>query len=302
VSTGALSPVIGRIGGGAPGAAVAYDADVTGAVPLRAGPVEAVLDPAAGGRIAAIRVNGLELLVSEGPDPLAWGCYPMVPWAGRIRDGILRWGGEEHRLPTHLLPPHAIHGTLVEAAWDVVTAGPGTATLAAALGPPWPFGGRVLHRVALRPDGLHAELEVHAGDRPMPVTVGWHPWFSRVLRDQAGAAVGGPVVVDLPAAGMLRQGPDGLPTGEVVRPVPPEPWDDCFVELSDKPGVHWPGALAVRIASDARYWVAYTERDEGVCVEPQTGPPNGLNTGEHDVVTPGRPLVVAMAMTWRRIG
>ena len=271
-------------------------------VALRAENVEAVLDPAAGGRIASLRVDGLELLVTEGWGPLAWGCYPMVPWAGRVRDGVLRWRGEEHRLPTDVLPPHAIHGTLLETAWEIVDAGPNTAAMAAALGPPWPFGGRAVHRVELTPAGLRAQLEVHAGNRPMPAIVGWHPWFPRVLRDPAGVAVGEPVIVDLAAGGMLRRGADGLPDGAVVRPIPPEPWDDCFIDVAGTPGVHWPGALEVRIESDAPCWVVYTEREEGVCVEPQTGPPNGLNSNDHAVVEPGAPLVAAMTIRWRRLG
>ena len=271
-------------------------------IALRAENVEAVLDPAAGGRIASIRVDGLELLVTEGSGPVAWGCYPMVPWAGRVRDGVLRWRGEEHRLPTDVLPPHAIHGTLLETAWQVVDAGPDAATLAADLAAPWPFGGRAIHRVALSPDSLRAELEVQAGDRPMPAIVGWHPWFPRVLRDGTGAAVGEPVVVDLDAGAMLHRGADGIPDGAMVRPIPPGPWDDCFVDLAAAPGVHWPGALEVRIASDAPWWVVYTENPTGVCVEPQTGPPNGLNTVEHAVVAPGVPLVASMTVRWRRLG
>jgi len=47
-------------------------------VALRAENVEAVLDPEAGGRIASLRVDGLELLVAEGTGPLLWGCYPMA--------------------------------------------------------------------------------------------------------------------------------------------------------------------------------------------------------------------------------
>jgi galactose mutarotase-like enzyme len=271
-------------------------------VALRADAVEAVLDPAAGGRIASLCVDGLELLVAEGAGPLLWGCYAMVPWAGRLRDGVLRWRGEEHRLPTHLVPPHAIHGTLLETAWEVVEAGPSSVTLAADLAAPWPFGGRAVHRVTLDPGALRAELEVHAGDRPMPVIVGWHPWFARVLRDRAGAAVGEPVVVDLEAGGMLHRGSDGLPDGAMIRPIPPGPWDDCFVDLAAAPGVHWPGALEVRIESDAPCWVVYTEHASGVCVEPQTGPPNGLNTAEHALVEPGAPLGAAMTISWRRLG
>jgi aldose 1-epimerase len=274
---------------------------MSGRMTLSARRAEAVLDPEAGGRIASLRVDGLDLLLTEGWGPIAWGCYPMVPWAGRLRDGVLCWRGQEHRLPTHLLPPHAIHGTLIEAAWEVVEAGPSSATLAAELGPPWPFGGRAVHRVVLAPDALHATIEVHAADQPMPAIVGWHPWFPRVLRDAEGAPVGAPVVVDLAAGGMLRRGADGLPTGDVVRPVPPQPWDDCFVELAEAPGVRWPGALEVRVESDVPCWVVYTEREDGVCVEPQTGPPNGLNTGEHTVVEPGAPLVAAMTIRWRRL-
>jgi len=270
-------------------------------ITLHAGDAEAILDPGAGGRIAALRDRGMELLVTEGWGSVAWGCYPMAPWAGRVRDGILRWQGEEHRFPTHLVPPHAIHGTLLETVWDVVDAGPASATLAADLGPPWPFGGRVIHRVALGATGLRAVLEVHASDRPMPAIVGWHPWFPRVLRGADGTPAGAPVVVHLDAGGMLLRGSDGLPTGEIVRPIPTEPWDDCFVEVAGAPGVTWPGALEVRLASDAPFWVVYTEREEGVCVEPQTGPPNGLNTGECAVVEPGVPLVASMTLGWRRL-
>jgi aldose 1-epimerase len=218
-----------------------------------------------------------------------------------VGDGVLRWRGKEHRFPALLLPPHAIHGTLLERAWEVVAADAASATLAADLGPPWPYGGRVVHRVRVEADTLHAELEVLAADRPMPVTVGWHPWFPRVLRGPDGASAGGRVEVDLPAGGMLVRGRDGIPTGDVARPIPAEPWDDCFVDLDRMPAVRWPGALEVTISSDARYWVVFTEREEGVCVEPQTGPPNGLNTADHDVVEPGRPLLATMTIAWRRL-
>jgi len=270
-------------------------------VVLRAGPAEAILDPGAGGRIAALRVDGLDLLLPSGPGPLAWGAYPMVPWAGRLRGGLLRWDGAVHALPTHLLPPHAIHGTLVEVAWETsVPLENASAVLEATLGSPWPFGGRAVHRVALAPESLTATLEVHADERPFPAIVGWHPWFPRTLRGPAGAA-GGPVEVDLRASGMLLRGPDGLPTADVV-PVPPGPWDDCFVGVTSPPVVRWPGALQVTLESDAAYWVVYTEHADGVCVEPQTGPPDGLNTGHFTLVETGRPLIASMTLRWRRLG
>ncbi len=126
----------------------------------------------------------------------------------------------------------------------------------------------------------------------MPVIVGWHPWFARRL------ARGGSVELDLPAGGMLVRGADGLPTGEVVPP-PPGPWDDAFVELAGPPVVRWPGAIEVAIVSEAPCWVVYTEREEGICVEPQTGPPNGLVDGGYALVEPGRPFEASMALRWR---
>lgn len=270
-------------------------------VVLRAGSAEAVLDPGTGGRIAALRVDGVDLLVTRRDGPLSWGAYPMVPWAGRLRDGLLRWEGTVHTLPSHLLPPHAIHGTLVEAAWEAEPSVDGTtAVLEAPLGPSWPFGGRAVHRVALAEGLLTATLEVHAEGQPFPAIVGWHPWFRRALRGPGGA-LGGPVEIDLQARGMLVRGDDYLPTGEVV-PVPPEPWDDCFVGVSSAPILRWPGAYEVALESDAAYWVVYTEDAAGVCVEPQTGPPNGLNTGDFTLVDPGRPLVASMTLRWRRLG
>jgi len=290
--------------GGAAAPAGRYASAMTPSHPpmtLRAGSAEAVLDPSAGGRIAALRVDGADLLVTRGDGPLSWGAYPMVPWAGRLRDGLLSFAGTVHPLPIDLLPPHAIHGTLVQAAWEIgIPMGDATVVLEAPLGSAWPFGGRAVHRVTLTEDSLAATLEVHADDRPFPAIAGWHPWFPRTLRGPAGT-LGDQVQLDVHARGMLRRGDDYIPTGDVV-PVPAGPLDDCLVGVAPAPVVRWPGAFEITIESNAAYWVVYTEHADGVCVEPQTGPPNGLNTGDFTLVEPGTPLVVSMTLRWRRLG
>jgi aldose 1-epimerase len=268
---------------------------------ITAGPAALTLEPAAGGRIAALAVDGIGLLRASGPSTVTWGCYPMVPWAGRLRDGILAWNGAQYRLPTHLAPPHALHGTALERAWDLVQLDERSATMAVDLAPEWPFGGRAVHFVSLEPDRLHATLTVEAAGAEFPAVVGWHPWFTRQLLTASGAPLGSRAEVHLPAGGMLLRGADYLPTGTIVRPVPAGPWDDCFVELSGAPAVRWPGAMEVDIESDAPYWVCYTEPPDALCVEPQTGPPNGLNTGDHALVAPGRPLVASMTLRWRTL-
>lgn len=268
---------------------------------LRADGVEAVVDPAHGGRLASLRIDGREILVTDGAGSMTWGLYPMAPWAGRLRDGLLAWRGATHHLPTTLAPPHAIHGTLIEAAWQLVSATDRVVELAARLVHPWPFAGRAVHRLALADGHLEATLRVESDEVEFPAIVGWHPWFRRTLRERDGRQAGEPAAIDLPAGGMLIRGADGLPTGEVARPIPPGPWDDCFVDLAGPPSVRWEGVVEIAIESEAAFWVCYTEPEHAVCIEPQTGPPNGLSTGQHAVVKPGSPLEAAMVVRWRRL-
>ena len=258
-------------------------------IALRAGPAAARIDPASGGRIASLSVDGLELLVTEGPTPLDWGCYPMAPWAGRVRRGRFRFAGAEHRLPLDL-PPHAIHGTVYRRPWSMADDG-AAVVLGTDLGGDWPFAGRVEHRVDLTPAALHLRLTVAAGE-PFPAAVGWHPWFRRRL------AAGDPVEVDVPATAMWRRDADGIPTGELVPP-PPGPWDDCFTGLTGPVRLRWPGALEMAVESPCPHVVVFDELAGAVCVEPQTGPPDAL-TLVPVVVRPGRPLVAECSLRWAR--
>ena len=262
-----------------------------GRLTLGAGKATAVVDPAAGGRIASLTVDGLDLILREGFGEIAWGAYPMVPWAGRLRDGRFEWRGATIAVePT--MPPNAIHGTALYGPWSIVASDHASVTMEVDLAPRWPLGGRAVHRVELDPDGLRASLEVHAGRRPMPAIVGWHPWFPRRL------ARGGGLELELHAGGMLERGPDHLPTGAVVPPCP-GPWDDAFVGVAPAPRLRWPGAAELTIVADVPVWVVYTEQPHAIAVEPQTGPPNGLATGEAAIVEPGNPLVATMSLAWR---
>src|SRR5438270_2243910 len=114
-------------------------------VELAAGPARVTLDPERGGRVSSLRVDGLELLVNAADSPLDWGCFPMAPYAGRIRNGRFRYAGREHRLPLNM-PPHAIHGTVYDRPWKVEHAEATDAVLVTDLGDPWPWPGRVVHR------------------------------------------------------------------------------------------------------------------------------------------------------------
>ena len=278
-------------------AAVAPDRPV-----LRAGSAEVEVSAADGGRISRLVVDGWDVLVREAGPAIGWGCYPMIPWAGRLRDATLRWRDGTWTFPA-TKGPHAIHGTLLYQPWRVIGAGSGgrEVLLSADLVEPWPFGGRAVQRLALEADSLTSTIEVHATREAMPVIVGWHPWFLRTLRRSDGKASSGvELVFDAPA--MLVADPPGIPTGRRIPP-PPGPWDDTFEGLVADPIVRWPGALEIQVRSaEATHWVVYTGEPTGVCVEPQTGPPNGLNggpLGEPRVIEPGEPLIATMSWEWR---
>lgn len=265
---------------------------MTERIVLRAGDCDLTVDPAQGGRFASLLVGGHEVLVTEGFGPIEWGCYPMAPFAGRIRDGRFGLRGRAYQLETNL-PPNAIHGTVFVRPWDVVAVEVDRAVLATDLGPGWPFGGRVTQNVTLRPDGLEARLDLEA-DEPMPAWLGWHPWFRREI-DGAAADL------DFEAERMYERGPDGLPTGVLVQPTA-RPWDDAFVGVVRPPRLTWPGVLTLEIDSPAAVWVVYDERPDKLCIEPQTAPPDAVNLQavELPVVEPGRPVSLTMSWRWRQ--
>ncbi len=265
---------------------------------LSAPGVEAVIDLGAGGRLASFVVDGRELLVTAGDGPFAWGSFPMVPFAGRVRDGRFEFRGRRYELPANL-PPHAIHGTVLDRRWALVD----DHTVETELGPPWPFRGRARQCFQLEAGRFTSRLELQA-DEPMPASIGWHPWFRRqpvpVGRVLAPASHAGPLEIELEAGAMFRRDPAGIATGERIAP-PPGPWDDCFTDLRRPPVLRWPHFLELKIESDCPAWVVYTVPDHALCVEPQTAPPDALNTGTAAVVIPGRPLTAEMTWTWRSL-
>jgi aldose 1-epimerase len=248
-------------------------------IELSAGDLNVVVSPADGGRVASVQHSGRELLVAHQDQPMSWGCFPMVPWAGRIRRGHFTFAGRSYTVPVNL-GPHSLHGVTFDRPWEQESAD----TLAIEFDERWPFGGHAVQQFELVPGALMATIEVHAGRQSMPAQAGWHPWFVR------------PVEVDVDAGSMYERDAEGIPTGVLVPPSPP-PWDDCFTDLAGPPRLLWPDGSSLELSATVDCWVVFTERTAGVCVEPQSGPPDAFNH-EPLVVEPGAPLVVSMRWTF----
>jgi aldose 1-epimerase len=254
---------------------------------LAAGDTGLTVEPERGCRIASLRVRGTEVL-RQGEK---FGSFVMVPWCGRLARGRFLNGGDTYQLPLDA-GPHAIHGTVRRAAWRTVRADDRSAAFSCELGDPWPWAGAVTQLVELAEDGSRMTLTLGvetAGDS-FPAQVGWHPWFLRNL-----GRGGADVRIDFDPEWQEERGGDHIPTGRRTAPLP-GPWDDCF-GMPDGVDVTltWPGELELKVTSPAEWAVVCDEQPSAVCVEPQSGPPDGLNTRPR-LVTPITPL--ELSTTW----
>ena len=227
------------------------------------------ISPADGGRVASLTAEGFALLVErddEHADPISWGCFPMAPFAGRIRNGRFTFDGNEYQLVPNLAP-HAIHGTVFVQPWSVSDLGESVVAMTCPLGDHWPFGGVAHQRIELTANGLVCTLGVTADDLPMPAQVGWHPWFVK------------PDAARLSFAAMYRRDGAGIPAGDLMAP-PAGPWDDCFVDPLGPLELRYDDGdrhVTLTVGSDCEHWVVYDQPHHATCVEPQSGPPDGFN-------------------------
>ena len=255
-------------------------------VTYQQGPAKAVIDTAHGARLAELEINGLQLLVPRCDNALQWGCYPMAPWVGRLRNSAFWYGGKVWRVPANF-GAHAIHGTTFNKPWRQT----GSDRFSVKFDADWPFVGSAHQTIRLAADSLTLTLEVRALEQPFPASIGWHPWFARQLQR------GQPAQLSFVAGSQYLVDGELIPTGVLAPPVE-GPWDDSFTDLSADPQIHWPGALRLTLSSNVTDWTVYNQLDHALCVEPISGPPNALNIAP--VIVPvEQPLTAQMHWQWQ---
>ena len=263
------------------------------------------MDAAAGGRLSEFKVGGYQIIFNDKTeDPLAWGAYPMVPFAGRVENGRFNFGDRSYQLPINL-GEHSIHGNAFTSNWNAAS----PEELQLELDGRWPLGGSVVHGGSLtRPDEcgrdgsgrLELALTVTATTHSMPAMVGWHPWFNRRLTPEGPSAQ--VVVPNFQDAEMYEVGSDMIPTGRLVSPPDPGPWDHPFRKMEQPIEISWPGQLKLELSSTCDHWVIYDHLEHALCVEPQSGPPNVFNPERFDVrpdvLQPGETLSHTFGIEW----
>lgn len=154
--------------------------------------MRAIVRPGQGGRIAAAwredakgrRTHLLQPMPPGEFEPTAWpkgGCYPLVPWSNRVRDGRFRTGGQTVDLGYPASLPDGLHGFGQRLAWSVTHSASDDLTMSLRhdARPQWPWSFLATQRVRLDGAGLTLEISVtNTGTGAMPTGLGVHPYFA----------------------------------------------------------------------------------------------------------------------------
>lgn len=272
---------------------------------LAAGAWEATLRPEVGGALAGLRRGGEDVLrpMPEGAaDPLEAACFPLVPYANRIRDGRFAFAGRAVQLPLNFLPQrHSLHGLGWQRPWSVAALGETEALLVDDYDGTgaWPWAWRAEQRVALDHAGLSIELTLaNRSEEPMPAGLGLHPYFRRRPETRVRFA----------AAEVLEVDGEFMPTGDTAPADRFAAWSEGATlpaELVDNCHVGWSGQVEIaddlgRIvlaATGAPHLHLYAPPGTAeLCCEPVSHTPDALNRApaEMALLAPGRSTTLIM--------
>jgi aldose 1-epimerase len=125
----------------------------------------------------------------------------------------------------------------------------------------------------------------------MPAIAGFHPWFRNALESGEDAEY------EFEPGTRYLLDDEGIPVGTIPGGGE-RPWDDAFTDVAAPPRITWGERLAVEISSVGSHWIVCETMPGAFCIEPLSGPINGLATGEYTTVEPGSPLVHDLTLRW----
>lgn len=290
------------------------------AVKLTAGETTATFLPNLGMLGVSLQYAGRELLALPGGvrayrHQHMTGLPLLAPWANRLAGRRYRAMGVDVDLvdvPLHTdgsgLP---IHGTMAaQPGWQITALEHDDRS--AALRARFDFGTRadllrsfpfphVVDVTATVDDGrLELATAVTAtGDLGVPISFGYHPYFSLhgTARNRWRLRV--------PDRAHLLLDDRGIPTGErrdegaEVRPLGRRTFDDLFALSGDRVTALLAEDMSITLSSDDCYpymQLFAPPRRRFLCIEPMTAPTNALVTGQHPSIDPGDTFTAAFTV------
>ena len=256
---------------------------------LRAGELEVRLLPAIGGCIARFDrvtgdrrqplLRGTDAAIADVGDA---ACFPLVPFANRIRDGRFTCEGRGVTLTPNMAGDASpLHGQGWRAVWQVREAGDDHATLTFrhAAGE-WPWEYEAINRISLDEHGLSLALSCrNLSAMRMPCGLGYHPYYPCDGDTVLDTVVASAWTVDaavLPVANVPATGRYDLRRRRVCG----QALDNGFDGWSGEATIVWPGeAASLRLSSpDAGRFQLYSPPTGGLFVaEPVQNANTALN-------------------------
>lgn len=236
------------------------------------------------------------------------GCFPLVPYVNRIRDGRFTFRGREVRIAPNMAgDPSPLHGQGWLNPWAVEQADERSVALTYRHDPgEWPWAYEARQKFALDEDGLSITLTCrNVSDESMPCGLGMHPYFPCGPETRLDTRVSSAWTIDekvLPVAKVPAEGRydlrDRLVCGQGL--------DNGFrgwggeARMSDP---EWPYSLRMS-SGDARFFQLYSPPTGGIFVaEPVTHANAALNAPEKQwpelgmcVLEPGEEMSLMMRL------
>ena len=261
---------------------------------LRSGPLEVDLLPALGGSIARfdlVTEERRQSLFRGSSDPiddvLDAACFPLVPYANRIRGGAFNCDGREVRLSPNLPGDNCpLHGQGWRAVWKVIAAHEDRATLSYQhAADEWPWEYEATQQIALDGTGLSLELSCrNLSANRMPCGLGFHPYYPCSPTTMLDTSVLSAWTVDaavLPVENVPALGRYNLHN----RLICGQALDNGFDGWDGEAKITWPGMAArLRLSSpDAGRFQVYSPATGGLFVaEPVQNANTALNANQTD--------------------
>lgn len=282
---------------------------------IAAGDYRLVAAPARGGSILSFTWRGEPVMrEAEGPDILDVGCFVMVPFANRIKDGRFVWRGRPRTIPPNFAgrdPQNPIHGYGWQAEWQVVETAAERLRFShvhAGGGWPWPYAAGLEY--ALGAEGLTARLTLtNTGEEAMPAGLGFHPYFPRSettryrgLHRGEWQTGGDPLPVALDRRATAIDWWDGRPVGTRVV-------DTVYAGREGPLEILWPEramALSITPSPALALTAVYAPADtDWFCAEPMNHLTDAVNGRDPEApmpaLEPGETAVVEMRLSVRAL-
>ena len=240
----------------------------------------------------SLRHEGEELLadVTEHVPNTPWaGGIPLLyPWANRLGayeytfDGTtVRLDEAEVYVEEHGLPLHGLRAAVT--GWETTHASGARLVAGRALAlDAFPFPHRVSVEAELTPGSLALTTSIEAGERPVPITFGHHPFFRLPGVPRADWRL------TLPVGERVGVDDQLIPTGErpaaggLDGPLGTRTFDDGFTGLGRGPFVLAGGRRRIEVRFERGYPYAQVFAPsiaDLVCFEPMTAPADALRQG-----------------------